>query len=222
MVAGEQEFGHSPAPVTLHQRRPWRRLSAAHLLMVVAAVLAFTVNLLVLRSRDDTVPVVAVAAPVAAGEVVNAAHFKMADVDISPEILANLYRWDEVASLTGQVAARALAPGELVGPGALVESAAPSGLRSMSIPLDPARAVGGELVAGDRIDLIRVDEAGASYILEDTAVLAVADPDRGGLGVSGDFHLVIAVTREQALAVAAAVDAGSLQVVKSTGAAVSP
>jgi Flp pilus assembly protein CpaB len=187
--------------------------------MVVAAVLAFTVNLLVLRSRDDTVPVVAVALPVAAGEVMKAGHFKLTEVGVSPEVLARLYRWEEVTSLSGRVAARALGPGDLLGPGALVEAAAPQGMRSMSIPLDPARALGGDLVAGDRIDLIRVDEAGASYILANTAVLAVADPERGGLGVSGDFHVVVAVTRDQALEVAAAVDAGSLHVIRSTGAA---
>ncbi len=222
MLAGEQSHDVPVAPVALRRRGPFSRLSAAHLLMVVAAVLAFSVNLLVLRSRDDTVAVVAVAAPVAAGEIVTAADFKVAQVDVAPDILAALHRWDEVDNISGRVTTRALIPGELVGPSSFVDPAATQGRRSMSVPIEPAHAVGGLLAPGDRIDLILVTEAGPSYVLTGAEVLAVADSDRSGLGSVGGFHVVIAVEADEALAVAAAINQGDLELVRSTGAPPSP
>ena len=43
----------------------------------------------------------------------------------------------------------------------------------MSIPVDPSRAVGGRLAAGDRVDVLFAGEQAVSIIVADADVLAV-------------------------------------------------
>jgi Flp pilus assembly protein CpaB len=88
----------------------------------------------------------------------------------------------------------------------------------MSVPIDPSHAVGGSLVAGDRIDLIHVTEAGPRYVLVGAEVLSVATPDRAALTGPTSFHVVLAVTEASALEVAAAINDGKIELVRSTGA----
>jgi Flp pilus assembly protein CpaB len=188
--------------------------------MVVAAVLAFAVNLLLLRSRDDTVGVVGAARNISTGEILSPADFAVAEVDVSPQVLGTLIRWEEIGLVEGKVANRTLTPGALVTPADLVDPAASDGRRSMSVPIDPAHAVGGALVPGDRIDLIHVSDSGPAYVLVDAEVLAVASAERSTLAAgSSAFHVVIAVDPDAALAVAAAIRDGNLEVVRATGAA---
>jgi Flp pilus assembly protein CpaB len=187
--------------------------------MVLAAVLAFAVNLVVLRSRDDTTPVAAVGAAVIAGEVVEAADIRLVEVDVDGDILSTLFLGNEVQQLVGMVATRHLLAGELLSRSALIPAAGAKGLRAMSVPIDPAHAVGGNLVAGDRIDVIHVTEAGPRYVLVGAEVLSVATPDRAALTGSTGFHVVIAVTEASALEVAAAINEGKIELVRSTGAA---
>jgi Flp pilus assembly protein CpaB len=187
--------------------------------MVLAAVLAFTVNLVVLRSRDDTTPVAAVRTGVVAGEVVDSADIRLVEVDVDADILSSLFQANEVQQLVGMVATRQLVPGELLNRSALIPAAGAGGLRAMSVPIDPAHAVGGDLVAGDRIDLIHVTEAGPQYVLVGAEVLSVATPDGAALTGSTGFYVVIAVTEASALKVAAAINDGKIELVRSTGAA---
>ena len=53
----------------------------------------------------------------------------------------------------------------------------------MSIPVDAEHAVGGELAAGDRIDLILVGDGGPRYILADGEVFAVVEWRARGAGL---------------------------------------
>ncbi len=187
--------------------------------MVLAAVLAFAVNLVILRSRDDTTPVAAVRTGVVAGEVVDAEDIRLVEVDVDADILSSLFQANEVEQLVGMVATRQLVAGELLHRSALLPAAGAEGLRAMSVPIDPAHAVGGALVAGDRIDLIHVTESGPRYVLIGAEVLSVATPDRAALAGSTGFHVVLAVTEASALEVAAAINDGKIELVRSTGAA---
>jgi Flp pilus assembly protein CpaB len=187
--------------------------------MVLAAVLAFALNLVVLRSRDDTTPVAAVSTGVVAGEVVDSGDIRLVEVDVDADILSTLFQAHEIQQLVGMVATRHLIAGELLSRSALIPAAAVAGLRAMSVPIDPAHAVGGALVAGDRIDLIHVTESGPRYVLVGAEVLSVAAPDRAALAGSTGFHVVLAVTEASALEVAAAINDGKIELVRSTGAA---
>ena len=89
----------------------------------------------------------------------------------------------------------------------------------MSIPVDAEHAVGGELAAGDRIDLIVVDDDGPRYVLTNAEVLSGSASAELGALASSDFYIVVAVDPDQALSVAGAIRDGRIEIVKSTGAA---
>jgi Flp pilus assembly protein CpaB len=149
---------------------------------------------------------------------VDAADIRLVEVDVDADILSSLFQSHEVQQLVGRVAIRQLVAGELLSRSALIPAVGAEGLRAMSVPIDPSHAVGGSLVAGDRIDLIHVTEAGPRYVLVGAEVLSVATPDRAALTGPTSFHVVLAVTEASALEVAAAINDGKIELVRSTGA----
>lgn len=210
------EATHSPPPRP-RRRNPLTRLSASHLLMVLAAVLAFATNLMVLRSHDETRAVVVAASDLVAGRIVDRSDFKAVEVDVDDDLFSRLTSWHQVDVLAGMVAARTIPSGDLIGPNDLRDASTTSGLRAMSIPIEPDHAVGGALLPGDRVDLILVRDERAEYVLVDAEVLSVSTSDRGALSVGG-FYVVVAVGPQHALDVAAAIQDGRIEVVRSTGA----
>ncbi len=188
--------------------------------MVLAAVLAFVTNVMVLRSQEETRPVVVAASAIEAGRTLSATDFKVAEVDLEDDLFANLTPWEQASGLTGLVAARAIGAGQMVVAADVRSPAAPNGLRAISIPIDPEHAVGGALIAGDRIDLISVTEDASTYVLANVEVLAVPAEARGSLTGAGGYYLVVAVNADQALAVADAIRGGQVEIVRATGSTV--
>ncbi len=207
-------------PLPRPKRNPLTRITASHLLMVLAAVLAFVTNVMVLRSQEETRPVVVAASAIEAGRTLSATDFKVAEVDLEDDLFANLTPWEQASGLTGLVAARAIGAGQMVVAADVRSPAAPNGLRAISIPIDPEHAVGGALIAGDRIDLISVTEEASTYVLADVEVLAVPAEARGSLTGTGGYYLVVAVNADQALAVADAIRGGQVEIVRATGSTV--
>lgn len=210
----EREAG-SPTPA---RRRIGRRLSATHVLIAIVVILAFVLNLLVLRDRSSTTLVAVAARPLTTGSVLNADSVRLVPVDSDFEAISRMVTEDDVARYLGWVVGRHLAEGEVVGVSALVQPGDGPGLRSMSIPVPIERAAGGSLVSGDRVDVISVVDGEAGFVASDLEVTGVAEMASGGIGMAGTYHVVVAVTAEEALALAAALDSGSLEVVRSTGA----
>lgn len=201
-------------------RRPTRRrLSASHLLIATVAILAFALNVLALRSRDATTLVAVADRPLAAGSVFNTDSVRMIEAPADFEALESLIEPGALAEFDGWVLQRSVAPGGLFDVGAFVEPGASDGLRSMSVPIDVEHAAGGTIGAGDRVDVISVVDGTASFIGTDIEVVSVAELSGGSLGAIGDYHIVVAVEAEQALRLAEAIDVGSIEIVRSTGAA---
>lgn len=199
------------------RRRSLRRWSIGHVAVAVAAILAFVANLAFLRSRDDAVAVVAAARPIEAGEVVDGEDLTTTMLRADAGVLATLLTSPE--GMEGRIARRALAEGELVGSGDLLSGAAPDGLASMSIPIDPARAAGGVIRVGDRVDVVDVGDDGvAGYVVRDVPVLEVASSG-GALAGAGRDHVVLGLDADQVLTVAEAISDGEVDVVITTGAA---
>lgn len=217
LISSQASEATQTQPPRPRRRNPLTRLSASHLLMVVAAVLAFITNLMVLRSQDETRAVVVAASDLVSGRAVDVNDFRAVEVDVDDDLFSRLVPWQQMETLKGMVAARAIPAGDLIGPNDLRPESAGFGLRAMSIPIDAEHAVGGDLVVGDRIDLILVRDQVPEYVLVDAEVLSVSSNDRGALSVGG-FYLVVGVDPERALAVAAAVQDGRIEVVRSTGA----
>lgn len=212
--ASEATQSPSPRP---RRRNPLTRLSASHLLMVLAAVLAFATNLMVLRGHDETRAVVVAASDLISGRAVGRSDFRAVEVDVDDDLFSRLMPWQQVDGLVGMVATRPIPAGDLIGPNDLREASTRTGMRAMSIPIEPEHAVGGALLPGDRVDLIVVRDERAEYVLVDAEVLSVSTSDRGALSV-GTFYVVVAVEPDRALDVAEAIQDGRIDVVRSTGA----
>ena len=91
----------------------------------------------------------------------------------------------------------------------------------MSFPVDRARALDGELVAGDVVDVIAVDAhtATARYVATDVEVLRVDGEQwaRSARAASDSITVTLAVDPDVALGIATAVHGNDLSLVRATG-----
>lgn len=199
-------------------RAPRRRLSGSHLFIGAVVVLAFVLNLVALQDRSETTLVAVADGPISAGSVFTENLIRLVPVSSSFEGLGSLVSEAQVASFEGWVFDRPVEAGGVVDRSLLIEPAAPSGLRSMSIPISPEHATGGALKVGDRVDVIAVADGVARFVASDVAVVGVASSDSGAFGAIGSYHVVLAVDPAQALALAEAIETGSLELIRATGA----
>ena len=211
--------GAMAAPPTTPARRR-ARFSRGHVVMALAGIVGVVLSFAVLREREGESSVLVAAHEIRAGESVTAADFRAVRVTLPPALLATVARSSQRRRFQGRIAGVTIGEGELVAVRVLRRRAAPGGLRSMSIPIDPARAVGGRLAAGDRVDVLFAGEQAVSIIVADAPVLAVDARGRGGIGESpSPFTVTIAVTARQSQLVAAAVADGEISLARTTGAA---
>jgi pilus assembly protein CpaB len=195
------------------------RFSRGHVVMAIAGITGVVLSFAVLRDREGDTAVLVAAHEIRAGETVRASDFETARATLSPSVLATVARARDRARLEGRIAGSTIAAGELVTTRTLRRRAAPHGLRAMSIPIDPARAVGGRLAAGDRVDVLFAGQQVVSIIVADAPVLAVDARSRGGIGESASpFTVTIGVNARQSQLVAAALADGDLSLARTTGA----
>jgi Flp pilus assembly protein CpaB len=210
-----------PAPAPSSRRPPPRsRLSFGHVVTLLVGLLATVLVFSVLRERDAGFRATAAGAEIRAGTAVEVGALRVVDVRVPDGVRGRLVDPASLDRFRGWVATRTIQPGELLSRGDLRPPAPPSALRAMSVPVDPAHAVGGSLTAGDRLDVIQVDEGGqARYVVAGVEVLAVNRPDGGVIGTAaGSSSLTVAVDARQALRLAAAIRGQRFELVRSTGA----
>ncbi|HXV71015.1 MAG TPA: hypothetical protein VEB69_06380 [Acidimicrobiia bacterium] len=200
------------------RRRFQRRPSASHILIAVVVILAFVLNLLVLRDRSSTTLIAVARQPLSTGSVLTLDGVEFIPVDADFEALDHLISEDALNSYEGWTLDRAIPEGGILDASALVPPGDGSGLRTMSIPIDREHAAGGSLVAGDRVDVISVTDGVPTFVATDLEVTGVAAESSGGIGAVAAYHVVLSVNADQALALAGALDSGSLEIVRSTGA----
>ena len=209
---------HPPDPA-VRRRGLLSRLSAGHLVILLAALVAGVANYAALAARDDSVRVAVAARDLRAGDVVTAGQLAFAELRADPRLLTTLLQPGDVAAVDGHVLKVAARAGELVRAGDLQPQAAAAGQRAMSIPIEPEHAVAGALEAGDRVDVIEVADGTAAYLVTDAEVLDVPDTSAGGIaGGLRSFSVSLAVDAEAALRIAVAIREGQLELVRSTGA----
>jgi Flp pilus assembly protein CpaB len=202
-----------------HPRRPLsRRFSATHILTAIVVILAFVLNFLVLQDRRDTTLIATAGRQMPVGSAITASDIQLVPVASGFEGLSSLVTEGQLESLDGYVLRESLSEGDLIGLSMLVAPSGPTGLRSMSIPVPIEHAAGGSLGAGDLVDVVTVDDGVAEFVVAGLEVLGVAEANNSGIGSTGGYHIIVAVTAEQSLRVAEAIDAGSIEVVKATGA----
>lgn len=211
----------APAPVAAGptgRRRRLGHVSAGHVVMVVAALLAVLLNYSVLRARDDSVRVAVAARDIPAGATLTSAALRFANVTADDDVLAALLAPEQVAEVSGWVAATPITAGEPVRGSDLRAPSAPGAQRAMSLPVALEHAVGGALRPGDRVDVIEVRDGVAGYLVTDAEVLSVPGAEQRGIAALDQFSVTIAVDEGTALRLAAALRAGNLDIVRSTGA----
>ena len=195
------------------------RVSRGHVVMALAGIVGVVLSFAVLRERDGETAVLVAAHEIRAGETITGSDFRTVRVTLTPAVLATVAQAHDRGSLRGRIAGTTIAEGELVTTRTLRSRAAPHRLRAMSIPIDPARAVGGRLAAGDRVDVLFAGQQAVSIIVADAPVLAVDARGRGGIGESASpFTVTVGVTARQSQLVAAAVADGEISLARTTGA----
>jgi Flp pilus assembly protein CpaB len=176
---------------------------------------------MVLRLTNTASVQAAVAArPLLAGEVVQQSDLRYVDVGASGALAKTLLRPADVASLGNRQAARAIPAGSLVTKADLVDQGTAPQLRAMSVPIDPTHAVGGAIGRGDTVDVIDSSGTTPVFVVTGAKVVEVASTSTAKIGTaSSKFSVTIAVDDASALRLAAAITAGKIDVVRSTGAA---
>jgi Flp pilus assembly protein CpaB len=202
------------------KRRLATRLSSGHVVMIVAGLLGAVLAFAVLRSGPPGSEVAVAAHEIRGGEAVLADDFRTERVQAPERLLRTFVRPEQVRTLRGDIATSTIAAGEAIVRRQFRPRAARGGLRAMSIPIDPARAVGGRLAAGDRIDVLFAGDREVSIIVRDAEVLAVDAKGRAGIGeTSSPFTVTIAVDARQSQLLAAAIADGDISIARTTGAA---
>ena len=196
------------------------RVSAGHLVMVVAGLAGMVLTIGLVRAADARQPVAVAAHDVRPGSTFTAADVRYVRVRMDDAQLDTLLREDDVRALRGSVATGRIAAGDLIPRSLLRPPAAPSGERAMSIPIDPARAVNGDLAAGDRVDVVVATATEVAIIVADAEVLDVHGGDSGGAfgGVGDEFAVTLAVDARESQLLTAAVTDGDVMITRSTGA----
>lgn len=200
------------------RRRLSSRIGLLHMIAIVSGLLAFLLILSWMRSQQDLVEVAVAREAIRSGNVIGAGMFDFVEIPASGGFDGALVAPDEVERLVGSVATRQINPGEPLLDTDVRAVETPEGLRAMSMPLDINRAVGGDIVVGDRVDIIGFDDIGPHFIATDVAVLDVPGERTSAFAAATSFAITVAVDETEALAIAAALEAGDVHVIRSTGA----
>jgi Flp pilus assembly protein CpaB len=209
-----REAGTS-APTTRPARR---RPSLSHVAIAFAALLAFGFNYLALQNRGATMMVAIADAPIAEGTALASELVRLVPIPSDFEGLEQVIVEEDLTRVEGWIVNRSVTEGELIDRSMVIEPGTGDGLRTMSIPVTVEHAAGGTLVVGDRVDLISLVGDEPEFVAVDLEVVGIAEMAQGGLSGVGPYFIVVAVTSEDALALAKAIDDGSIEIVRSTGA----
>jgi Flp pilus assembly protein CpaB len=196
------------------------RVSTGHVVMVLAGVLGVLLTLSVLRAADDTRPMLAAARDIAPGTVIDGNSFRVTRVHVDDDVLATLFDESALHGLRGRVAVEHITLGALVTRDEVRGADSGDGPRAMSFPIPRSRAVGGALVTGDRVDVLSVvrNSGRSGYVAVDVQVLAFSSRGSGPLQGSDDASITIAVGSDAAARIAAALETGTITLVRATGA----
>lgn len=189
------------------------------MIMIGAGLLAFLVNIALLQSGDDQIDVLVLTNDVSAGDRLRAADVGTASIDADSPFRDRTVTPDEGQDLPGFIVTRDIDAGSPLLEDDFRPNAAPGAHRAMSISLPPSRAVAGDIIQGDRVDVISVEDGTATYIATGIEVLIAAEVEENRLAASGDYSVTVAVDDATALAIARALQVGEVHVIRSTGAA---
>lgn|ERR671918_73961 len=181
--------------------------------------LAFLAGLRVLQTADSTVAVWSAARDLAPHTTLGPADVELVNVGLSGDMLA---RYETGADPSGAVLTRPVRAGEMIPAGALSTTPSATAARSMTIPVTPEHANGGQLQSGDRVDVVATFNAGderakSVMLLSGAEVLDVVTA--GGLVVNEQsaVGVTILISPEDGIRVAYAIRSAAIDLLKVTG-----
>ena len=205
----------APRDTASRRRSLASRLSFGHAVMISAGLLAFLLNVMLLRDGGVFVDVPVAARAIPAGSRLASADVSYRSVDAEGPFVERALSPEQLASRLGRVVVRDIAAGAPLMADDLRPVPATGGQRAMSIAIAPERAAGAALGVGDRVDVMLVQSGSSRFVATGVEVLATTS---GGGGISGSgFGLTLAVSPAQALVIAAALDSGTVHLLRSTG-----
>jgi len=203
--------------VVAPRRSLFSRLSFGHVLMIFAGLLAFVLNVALLRGGDETIDVAVARAALDAGQRLSLGDIEFVEIATDSPLLERMVVGSEVEPLLGQVFTRSVAQGAPLLSEDLRPVAAPDAGRAMSFPIPPNQAVGGDLARGDTVDVVRVDDGIAAYAAVGLEVLQVDELSDERFAATNGWSVTLRVDDTTALQVAGAFAADDMFLVRSTG-----
>jgi Flp pilus assembly protein CpaB len=194
---------------------------------VALGVLAAGFTYEALQGRAAMTEIVVTRSELAAGTPIDAGDTRLVRVhSVDRSLLRGLVTPPQLGE--GWVATVAIPAGEPVTSSEISMPAKGPVLGEMSIAVPVDQAVGGRLAPGDRVDVIAGNAAGgAHYVAQGLRIVAVSPSSGNGalLGASTNYYVVVAVGKQTALRIAAALaeggagagGAGGIELVRSSG-----
>jgi Flp pilus assembly protein CpaB len=211
-----------PARPVRQRRSLSERLTLNLVVGVVAGLLAFVLVASLLADRRERTSVAVAGAQIAAGTVITPGLLVSESVPSDTGFISDLVPMERISS--GElVATRTIQPGEPLLASAVGDQGSVTPARAMSIPLVAWQAANGEIEVGDQVDVIvSTRDEGSRYVLTAAPVVdRSSDADASGGLVGGtrrtDLVITVEVDADEALELAAAIEDGTLTVVRSTG-----
>ena len=185
--------------------------------MLVAGVAGLVITLGVLRPGAGGERVAIAAHDLEAGTVLGPRDVRFESVSMSDRVVGRYVTPRELSGLRGRVLTAPVFVDEPVLEAHLRSRAATEGRRAMSIPVDRARAVNGNLAPGDRVDVVVAADDAVSIVVAGAEVLDVDDDDAFGTR-RGEVRVTLAVDARESQLLAAAIADGDFVLTRVTGA----
>lgn len=214
--ATNETSSYLPPASTMKRLTP--NVSSGWVVMLLSGLIAAVVFLFATGQGGQKYSVAVIEHRIEPGKPITAADIREERVTVDKAQLDRLVRFGDTKQFEGWIATTTLEPGDLVLKSTLRQAAASSGQRSMSIPVDKSHAVGGDLAAGDRVDIIDASNTPAAYVAQNLEVLSVNNSGGSALGSTTDFSVTVAVNAEQAARLSQTIKGNRFDIVESTGA----
>ena len=178
-----------------------------------------------MRASATTMPMWAAAADLPKDTVLGPEHLRVVDVRLPPELEA-LYV-PSAEDIEGGTLGQAVLEGELVPRSWLNDATVTQEARSMTIPVTPEHAVGGDLRAGDRVDVFATFDPGdararTTLLARDIEILRLVTAGGFALDEESAVGITVAVSPDEAARLAFAIRTAEIDIIRILGAGAGP
>jgi Flp pilus assembly protein CpaB len=193
-------------------------INARTVLGAILFALAFVGGRQVLSGAGATTSVLVATRDLARGDVIHGSDLRLVGADLPPDILATYAT--SIRDLEGAVATRAIHSGELLSLEWFSGAGDPVGQgRSMTVPVSPDHAVGGDLRPGDVVDVYATFDAGdvrarTSLLVREAEILHIVSSEGVIIGDQGMVGVTLSVSPDEAGRLAFAIRTSELDLVR--------